>query len=373
MILTATAGEGHNQVAKSLYLAFKKMGHDSIVLDICRENAEWLKDFANGVYNWSINYVPKLYGAIYDSADKKVKETNAFAPRRLGQKFLSMEIKKMIKEFKPDVCIATHSYAANMLNDYVQDGVFNGISVGIVTDFTLHPFWEDAGDLDYFVVPHIDLKPQLERKDLNTDNMLDFGIPINEKFFIKRDKIEMRKKLGLDEDKKTVLLMSGSMSHVKVDKVVKRLDNLDEDFQIVVFLGKKKTFKKKIEKLKLKHKIKMVGFVENIEEYYDAADIIITKPGGLTTSECIAKCLPMILVEPIPGQEARNVEFLLNHQMALYASDTFLDVDCLNMFLSNEVVRNNIYENLRLNYKENPSRRLAEFLIQKVKERRADV
>ena len=107
-----------------------------------------------------------------------------------------------------------------------------------------------------------------------------------------------------------------------------------------------------------------------IEEFYDAADVIITKPGGLTTSECIAKELPMILVDPIPGQEARNVEFLLNHQMALYASDTFLDCDALHMFFTNELVRKDITENLKANYKDDPAKKLCEFLIDKVREKK---
>ena len=108
IILTATAGEGHNSVARSLDNELKSRGFESAIIDICQINSNWLKDVANGFYNMSINYFPTLYGAAYDSADKKVQETNSAQPRKLAQKTLTGEIKKFIDDFKPDAIIATH-------------------------------------------------------------------------------------------------------------------------------------------------------------------------------------------------------------------------------------------------------------------------
>lgn len=366
IILTATAGEGHNSVARSLDNELKSRGFESAIIDICQINSNWLKDVANGFYNMSINYFPTLYGAAYDSADKKVQETNSAQPRKLAQKTLTGEIKKFIDDFKPDAIIATHVFAANILSDLVLDGFYTGLTVGIITDFTVHPFWEDSEGIDYLVLPHKDLDIQMQRKEIPLEKALHFGIPIHKKFFEHLDKKEMRKKLGLDEDKETVLLMSGSMSHVRVDKALKRIDKLPNDFQVVVFLGKRKTLLKKIEKMKLRHKIKIVGFVSNIEEYYSAADIIITKPGGLTTSECIAKGLPMIVVDPIQGQEARNVEFLTNHQLILASSKTYREVEALNTFMNNDFVRDNILVSLEQNYLEDPAEKLIDFMVKKL-------
>lgn len=366
IILTATAGEGHNSVARSLDNELKSRGIESHIVDICQINGDWLKDFANGFYNMSINYFPSLYGASYDSADKKIQESNGAQPRKIAQKMLAVEIKKFIDEFQPDAIIATHVFAGNLLSDIVEDGFYDGLTVGIITDFTVHPFWEDSTGLDYLVTPHEDLEIQMQRKEIPLRKALHFGIPIHKKFFEHLDKKEMRKKLGLDENKETVLLMSGSMSHVRVDKALKRIDMLPNDFQVVVFLGKRKTLLKKIEKMSLKHPIKIVGFVSNIEEYYSAADIIVTKPGGLTTSECIAKGLPMIVVDPIQGQEARNVEFLTNHQLILASSKTYREVEALNTFMNNEAVRGNILRSLEQNYKDDPAKKLIDFMVKEL-------
>ena len=124
IILTATAGEGHNSVAKSLNNELKSRGFESEIIDICQINGTWLKDFANSFYNMSINYFPTLYGAAYDSADKKIQGSGSAQPRKLAQKTLSGEIKKFIEEYKPDAIIATHVFAANILSDLVEAGFY---------------------------------------------------------------------------------------------------------------------------------------------------------------------------------------------------------------------------------------------------------
>ena len=108
----------------------------------------------------------------YDSADKKVQETNSAQPRKLAQKTLTGEIKKFIDDFKPDAIIATHVFAANILSDLVLDGFYTGLTVGIITDFTVHPFWEDSEGIDYLVLPHKDLDIQMQRKEIPLEKAL---------------------------------------------------------------------------------------------------------------------------------------------------------------------------------------------------------
>ena len=167
-----------------------------------------------------------------------------------------------------------------------------------------------------------------------------FGIPIDPKFSRRKDKKEARKELGL-EDKDTVLVMSGSMGFGNVLEEIKELDRLNLDYQIVTICGNNKKLKSQIDKLEMKKTIYNYGYVNNVDIFMDAADCIVTKPGGLTTSEALAKGLPMIMNNPVPGQEDRNVEFLLNAGAAMKVSKTFpIDDAIYNLFINKERRKN---------------------------------
>ena len=208
-------------------------------------------------------------------------------------------------------------------------------TVGIVTDFTIHPYWEDS-ELDYYVIASEVLIIQGMKKGFPESKFLPIGIPISPKFEKKMNKQEARERLGI-EDKPTILVMSGSMGYGNIEKEIVQLDKLDLDFQIAVICGNNKKMKEKIDKLKLSKRIYSFGYVDNVDVFMDACDCMITKPGGLTTSEALAKKIPLIINNPIPGQEDRNVEFLLNAGVAVKASKTFpLDEAVYEMLINNE-------------------------------------
>ncbi len=138
------------------------------------------------------------------------------------------------------------------------------------------------------------------------------------------------------EDKTTVLVMSGSMGFGNLARQIKKMDALSSDFQIICVCGRNTRAKKRIDKLDMSHKIYNYGYVDNVDVLMDAADIIVTKPGGLTVSEALAKRLPMILINPIPGQEERNTEFLLNNGIAMKMTRTCpVDVCVFQMLVNN--------------------------------------
>jgi processive 1,2-diacylglycerol beta-glucosyltransferase len=163
----------------------------------------------------------------------------------------------------------------------------------------------------------------MEKKGLDSAKMLPIGIPIKPKFSQRIDRLEARTQLGLDLHKHTILLMSGSMGYGRIDESIERLDRLNFDFQVIVVCGNNKKMYKKIKELDTAKRFDVYGYVDNVDVMMDAADCIITKPGGITTSEAMAKGLPMIMVNPIPGHEMRNAEFMLNNGLALYATKSF--------------------------------------------------
>ena len=193
--------------------------------------------------------------------------------------------------------------------------------------------------------------------------IIPFGIPISPKFSIKRDKAEARAALGID-DKFTVLIMMGSMGYGKAaNDIIKQLDRLPDDFQIIAVCGKNKKLRNSISRMKLHRNLMALGYIDNVDEYMDCCDCVITKPGGLTTSEALAKNLPLILANPIPGQENRNQEFMTNHGLALSLSDTFPADEAVYTLMNYPHISRNLKENARKLAKPDAAKKLGEFII----------
>ena len=237
-------------------------------------------------------------------------------------KFITKRVKNFVQEFEPDIIIRTHSYAGVVMSIMRQKGYINCPVVGIVTDFTVHPFWEST-ELDKYVIPDSLLTYQMNKKGIQTNKLLPIGIPVREQFSKKISKTQAREMLGIDKDKETVLVMMGSMGYGNMLENLMEINDFDADFQVIVVCGTNEKARKAINKTMWDKKVYCYGFVDNVDVIMDAADVIISKPGGLTTSESLAKGLPMIAMNPLPGQEEKNVTFLTNNGAAVSVNEDF--------------------------------------------------
>jgi processive 1,2-diacylglycerol beta-glucosyltransferase len=199
----------------------------------------------------------------------------------------------------------------------------DAVTAGIVTDFTVHPMWEETSSIDFYVTANELLEFQMMRKGLDPAKILPFGIPIKKHFSERASQKEARAALGLAPDKTTILVMSGSMGYGKIDVSLEKIDRLPFDMQLMVVCGNNSKMHKRVKRKKFTKRVDVYGYVDNVHLMMDAADCIVTKPGGITSSEALAKGLPMIMVNPIPGHEMRNAEFMLNNGIALYATKSF--------------------------------------------------
>ena len=318
LILSVTAGQGHHQCAKALSDALKAKNHETDILDVYKYAFSPLGETIDKGYLLSTKHIPELYGKFYQIADERgigsylTKET---------QKLMYSKVADYIEDYDPDCIICTHVFPAIMITSAKKHKKIGNIpSIGIVTDFTVHPYWQKS-NLDAYVVPSELLGYQCKRKNIPEEKVYSLGIPISEKFSKSIDKKEARKLLNID-DKSTILFMTGSMGFGNVPEILQKIDSLSGDFQILCVCGNNRENYEKISESFYYHNVYPYGFVNNIDVMMDASDFIITKPGGLSVSESLAKHLPMILVEPIPGQETRNREFLLNSGLAVAVSRT---------------------------------------------------
>lgn len=341
LILSITAGQGHNQTAMVLSDHFNREGIECKYLDVYKYINPVLSDSVNRIYLMSTKTIPKIYGGVYRMAEKRSIQADIGSRGigRLTNSVLSRSLIKLINSEKPDFIICTHIFAA-LLVTYISSIEFLGAkTIGVVTDFTIHPYWEDSL-MDYYITASESLTIQGVKKGFPESKFVPLGIPIASKFATKLDKDTARQKLGLP-DRRTILVMSGSMGFGNVINEISALDKLDMDFQIVSICGNNKKLKNKIDKMELNKPIFNYGFSDEIDVFMDACDCIITKPGGLTTSEALAKQIPILINNPIPGQEDRNVEFLLNAGAAIKISNTApIDEAVYQLFLNSDRTKN---------------------------------
>ncbi len=370
LILSVTAGEGHNSTAQAVKDCFTKRGIDCDILDTLKYINKALGKTVDSGYLAATKTLQNPYAQVYKMLENRKMVRDDLSPARLSNSLVAKKMYKFINAYSPDAIVVTHCFAAMLLDVINTRYTLTMPMYGIVTDFAMHPFWEEATSIDYLVTANELLNVQASKKGFRLEQILPLGIPIRSKFSASHDKKEMRIKHGLDPDRFTVLLMSGSMGFGKIENTVKSLDNVNADFQLIIVCGRNDHAKTTIESMKHKKKVLCLGFVDYIDELMDCADCFISKPGGLTTSEALAKSLPMIIVNPIPGVEDRNTEFLTNNGVAMRVSSTCpIDEVIYQCFYFPEKLEN-MKKNISLIKRPDSSESLCRHILDKVNERK---
>lgn len=363
LILTVSTGQGHIQTGKAISSYFSGRGAQCEVLDAYKYISPFISDSLEKGYLLSTQYAPKAFGAMYELLENKRHRGGHFSFLSvMNNAITSSKLSGYISESKPDVIISTHIFCATVMT-YLREELPKVLNIGIVTDFTLHPFWEET-DLDYYVTANHLLNNQCRKKGIPADRILPIGIPIDGKFSTKLSKEEARARLAI-ENKPTILFMMGSMGFGNMPKLVRDMDELELEFQILCVCGKNAAAKRKVEGISTRHEVYVYGFVDNVDVMMDAADFIITKPGGLSMSESLAKGLPAILVNPIPGHENRNLEFFLNNGISMYVTKTFPIDEAVYQMLSNRWKMENVPRGAGYIGKPNAVSDLYEFITEK--------
>ncbi len=361
LIISVKAGFGHHSTGQALIDYFKTKNVECTMLDTFEYINPILGDSISDGYLLSTKYFPDVYGKVYGQFNKREERYDKYSLVAVLSKMVSHKLKDYIRNFAPDVVIGTHSYACMLMTYLKEKGEITCPTYGIVTDFTVHPFWEST-DIDYYVTPTPLLNNQMNRKGIPTEKILPLGIPIKEAFASKIPKAEARQLLGID-DKMTILIMMGSMGFGNLVKQLESIDMLQQDFQVLCVCGNNQKGKRNIDKHIWRKKVMTYGFIHNVDMLMDAADCIITKPGGLTTSEFLAKRLPGILMNPIPGQEDRNMEFLVNSGAAVMVTNTFSIDEALYELLNNPWRMELLEKSVEHLSHPNSTRDLCEFIL----------
>ncbi len=370
LIISVKAGFGHHSTAHAIMDYLDEKGISCEMLDTFEYINPVLADSIDNGYIFSTKHFPELYGKAYDALDRRDEKWDKHSLVAILSKLVSHKLKDFITEYNPDVIIGTHSYACMLMTYLRNKNIVSCPLIGIVTDFTVHPFWEST-ELDYYVTADALLERQLKKKGIDSEKMLPFGIPIRNTFSKKIPKSEARGMLGI-EDKPTLLVMMGSMGFGNIIKDIQAIDELDVDVQVLCVCGNNAKMLREMEENEWNKNILPFGFVQNVDIMMDAADLIITKPGGLTTSEFLAKKLPAIIMNPIRGQEDRNAEFLVNAGAAVIVTETFGLDEALYELLKSPWRVELLKESVEHIGKPNSTRDVCEFILKLVGKEKDD-
>lgn len=334
LLMSVTAGQGHNSTCRATADELTAMGAVCETMDTLQYISRAVATTVDRGYVYMTLLTPGAFGALYNTAERQSAAlANTQAVSRLAGLLITDKLIRAVQKADADVIVCSHPFSALFASYMVQKGMINVPTVGIVTDFTVHPYWEHT-QLDLYVTASTQLNYLCVKRGIAEHKLLPTGIPVQEKFSTCRDKAQARAELGL-ADKPTLLIMSGSIGFSSTVDVVKTLEQVQTDFQVVTVCGNNQRIKKKIDAMAPRCVAINYGFTTNVDLLMDAADALLTKPGGLTSSEALTKRLPLLLFSPIPGQEDRNLEFLLNHGMAMTLTDNFPIDEALHQLMLN--------------------------------------
>ena len=321
LIISTSAGTGHVTCGAALEKAFAADPRVEKVLhaDALKFTNKLFRDFYSTLYTKLIKSAPQLLGFVYRASDEPWKnETVRLQFDRLN----TGRLVQFIQKFDPDITVCTHFMPAGIISHLIEREELRAHLSIVVTDFDCHAMWLSRLFHRYFVALD-ETKAHLEALGLPGERITVTGIPIDPIFSKPIDRKAVRLSYGIDPDKTTLLLSAGALGVGPAEVIVRRLLELRHDVQTIVICGKSDELRDQVSAIvgaKNCH-FKVLGYTTRMNELMRISDLFIGKPGGLTTSEALACGLPMVIVSPIPGQEERNSDHLLEQGIAIKCNE----------------------------------------------------
>lgn len=327
LVLSASVGAGHLRAAEAVEAALRQVAPDAHVknIDVLDMTNRLFKKFYGEFYIDLVNKAPHLLGYFYDMLDQP--STSGKNRRdRFRQYLQKLNLGKFMKFLKSqpwDLVINTHFLPAEIIASLRTQGELSVPQATVVTDFDTHRMWANQPCDRYFTAT-VEGALTLQHWGVPAQDIIPTGIPIHPVFSEPKDRAGLLAKHGLATDRHIVLQLSGGFGVGPVEKLFQSILRAEVPLQLVTIAGRNEQLKAELEKLPVppRHQAKIMGFTREIDELMQVADLVVSKPGGLTTSETLARGAVMVIVNPIPGQESRNSDYLLEKGAAIKANNT---------------------------------------------------
>jgi processive 1,2-diacylglycerol beta-glucosyltransferase len=322
LLLSASSGAGHVRAAQGLEKAFLARA-DCLVehIDAIRYVSKLFQRIYEKAYISMVRRAPELMGVLYERTDQPWNHPR----RRLAMDRLNTQpMIRMLKRVQPDLCVATHFLPAEIIGWLIAKQEINARHAIVVTDYDVHALWL-CRTVDRYYVALQESVEYLSRVGVPREKVRVTGIPVDPAFATPVDRVAARRHLALDTEALTLLVSAGGEGVGPIDRMVRDLLAMQRPWQIVAIAGKSEKMLRRLEETARRAgtlssgwpRLRAAGFTKEMDQYMAAADLLVGKAGGLTTSEALARSLPMALIEPIPGQEDRNADHLLEAGAAI--------------------------------------------------------
>jgi len=322
LLLSASSGAGHLRAAQALEKALGARG-DCVVehIDAMKYASKLFQSLYHKTYISLAKRAPDLLGLLYNRTDQP---WNHPRPRLAVDRLNVQPMIRMLQRVQPDLCIATHFLPGEILAWLIAKKKLRARNAIVITDYDVHALWL-CRTVDRYYVALPEAAEYLAAIGVPREKLCITGIPVDPLFAKAVNRDDARKHLQLDLRYPVVLAAAGGEGVGPVEQLVRGLLELGRRWQIVAIAGKSEKMRKRLEELSREAgslaggtpRLHPVGFTTEMDQYMAAADLIVGKAGGLTTSEALARALPMVLIEPIPGQEERNADHLLEAGAAI--------------------------------------------------------
>ena len=324
LVLSASAGTGHTRAGEALRscASAEHFGIEATHLDTLQFVTPLLRFVYTDAYMFLVRHLPALWSHIYRTTNNARRDGFRHRLRRWTERINSGSMLAEIARQKPDLIICTHFLPAEILSQLLSAGGVNYPVWVQVTDFDLHRMWVQDNMAGYFA-PNEEVAFRMREQGICAERIFVTGIPVVPEFTASLDRVTCARELDISPDHTTLLLLGGGAGLGSVSEIAEGLLDLEGDFQIIALAGKNEAMLASLNQLAIRYPGRIVakGYTGHIERLMACADMVVTKPGGLTTAESLAMGLPMIVIAPIPGQEERNANFLLERGVALKAFD----------------------------------------------------
>ncbi|MBQ7173340.1 MAG: glycosyl transferase [Clostridia bacterium] len=346
LILSCNTGEGHNSAARAIAEELERRGIESEIKDsLAFASERFSKEICKAYIKMTLN-IPKAMGATYKMAER---ETGLGLRRKsfiyTVNSICAPSLHKYLEKTKPDAVIMTHLFAGEVMTAVKRQYKYKIPTYLVSTDYDFCPHFDET-EVDRYFIPHEHLIDSFLKHGIQKKKLSPVGIPISHKFLTKTPQEEAKAKLGLHKTIQYALIMTGSMGYGSTrDLVSLFLKTAPANFGVVVLGGNNSRMKNELrEKYPGNKRVVVVDFTDEVPLYMDACDLLLTKPGGLSSTEAAAHGIPLVHTTPIPGCETDNLHFFGYHGMSLGARDTEEAVKMASYLLGDTAARERMLE-----------------------------
>lgn len=351
LVLSASVGAGHLRAAQAVELALRELAPDAVVrnVDVLELTNATFRRLYGKAYLDLVNRVPYVLGYFYDLMDRpRSPERKTDRLRLLVEKLNFRALLKFLRSEPWNVIVNTHFLPAEIIASLRLRGDLATPQFTVTTDFETHRLWVNQPCERYFTAT-AEGAAYLEHWGVPAGDVRITGIPIHPAFSRSKDRAECLARHGLAGDRPVLLQLAGGFGVGPIAELFRAVLAIEMPLQVVVVAGRNEALKVQLELIAApeRHRVKVFGFTDQIDELMAAADLVMTKPGGLTTSEALARGAALAIVNPIPGQESRNSDFLLENGAAVKINNVGTLAHKLTALLSDRARLGQLRENAR--------------------------